>query len=87
MLSTVVGPAAATLTGVQESRLGDSGYYLTKESSIPPALHQTRLVAKIVGAGVILSVMGHTMAQDRAPNRVAGHVINAFKSRVHPRSA
>ncbi|WP_103174988.1 hypothetical protein [Paracoccus sp. SY] len=45
---------------------------------MPPALHQSRLVACAVAAGVILSVTGPTMAQDGPPNEVAGHVTNAF---------
>lgn len=45
---------------------------------MPPALHQSRLVASAVLAGIILSVTDPTMAQDGPPNEVAGHVTNAF---------
>jgi hypothetical protein len=45
-----------------------------------PALHHTRLVAGTIAIGILLSLTGQAVAQDGAPNEVAGHVINAFMS-------
>ena len=45
---------------------------------MPPALHQTRLVASSIAMGVLLSMTGQAVAQDGPPNEVAGHVTNAF---------